>query len=331
MNTESEAVKSTRLMILGLALACSAAAAQTPPTRSYPDRPLRLIVGNAPGSGNDIINRILAARMTEALGQQVVVDNRAGAGGTVAMEIGKKSSPDGYTLISLSTASVTIAPHIYKNLTYDPLRDYEYISLFAIMPDVLVVHPSQPVRTLKEFVAHAKSAANFNMASAGAGSSSHLSGTALRMIAGFESLHVPYKGAGPSVISVVSGESQWALTPAAGVLVHAKAGRLRAIAHSLPERSPLLGELPAIAETFPGFATRAWYGLGVPRGTPRPVTERLYATVSKLASVPEVQALVVATGAQVAAINTPAEFRRFVQEDIAKIGKVVRAAGLKAE
>ena len=319
-------------LTLMLAAACNWPPAQAAdPVKDYPDRPIRMIMPNAPGSANDTMGRILAAKLGNALGQQIVVDNRAGAGGILGMEIGKNSNPDGYTLVSPSTAATSIAPHIHKKLPYDPVKDYEFISLFAVMPNILVVNPGQPPKTVKEFIDYAKSMGNkLNMASAGTGAQSHLSGTAFMIAAGIESVHVPYKGGGASVGATVAGESQWTFTPAAAVMSLIKSGRLRALGHSLPKRTPLLGDMPAIAETIPGFSYSGWYGLTAPKGTPRPVIDKLRSAMIKVAHTPEFKELIAAQAAEVVT-NTPEEFRKFVQDDIVQTGKAVKAAGLKAE
>jgi tripartite-type tricarboxylate transporter receptor subunit TctC len=319
-------------LTLMLAAACNWPPAQAAdPVKDYPDRPIRMMMPNAPGSANDTMGRILAAKLGNALGQQIVVDNRAGAGGILGMEIGKNSNPDGYTLVSPSTAATSIAPHIHKKLPYDPVKDYEFISLFAVMPNILVVNPGQPPKTVKEFIDYAKSMGNkLNMASAGTGAQSHLSGTAFMIAAGIESVHVPYKGGGASVGATVAGESQWTFTPAAAVMSLIKSGRLRALGHSLPKRTPLLGDMPAIAETIPGFSYSGWYGLTAPKGTPRPVIDKLRSAMIKVAHTPEFKELIAAQAAEVVT-NTPEEFRKFVQDDIVQTGKAVKAAGLKAE
>jgi len=317
--------------MLVVAALTGSGAARAADTQKYPDRPIRMIMPNAPGSANDTMGRILAAKLGEALGQQIVVDNRAGAGGILGMEIGKNSNPDGYTLVSPSTAATSIAPHIQKKLPYDPVKDYEFISLFAVMPNILVVHPAQPPKSVKEFIEYVKVMGNkLNMASAGAGSQSHLSGTALMVAAGIESVHVPYKGGGASVAAVVAGESQWTFTPAAAVMSLIRGNRLRALGHSLPKRTPLLGDLPAIAETLPGFTYSGWYGLSAPKNTPKAVLDKLRTTLLKVAASPEFKELISAQAAEVVT-NTPDEFRKFITDEITLTGTAVRAAGLKAE
>ncbi len=317
---------------IALAVFCSTSFAYAADNaQKYPERPIRMIMPNAPGSANDTMGRILAAKLGDALGQQIVVDNRAGAGGILGMEIGKYANPDGYTLVAPSTAATSIAPHIHRKLPYDSARDYEFISLFAVMPNILVVNPGQPPKSVKEFIDYAKVMGNkLNMASAGIGSQSHLSGTAFMVAAGLESVHVPYKGGGASVAATVAGEAQWTFTPAAAVMSLIRANRLRPLGHSLPKRTPLLGDLPALAETLPGFTYSGWYGLTAPKNTPKPVLEKLHASLLKVAATPEFRELIAAQAAEVVT-NTPGEFRKFVIDEIAQTAKVVRAAGLKAE
>ena len=307
------------------------AAAATDVARDYPNRPIRMIVPNAPGSSVDTLGRIFAQSLTQVSGQQVVIDNRAGAGGVLGMEIGKNANPDGYTVLSASTAAMTIAPHIYHKLPYDPFKDYEFVSLFGITPNVLVVNPSVPVKSVKELIDYAKSkGGQINMASAGPGSQSHLAGVLLTTLGKFQSLHVPYKGGGPSVASVVAGESQWTLTPAPAVAGLMRGGKLRAIAHSLPKRDPLLADLPPVAESVPGFEYSGWNGLLAPLGTPKPILDKLRALVVKSVETPELRKAFEAQYTQVST-STPAEFRALVAKEAKLMGPVVKAAGLKVE
>ena len=297
----------------------------------YPNHPIRLIVPNAPGSSVDTLGRIFGQGFTSVTGQQVVIDNRAGAGGILGMEIGKNSNTDGYTLISASTAAMTIAPHIHTKLPFDPLRDYEFVSLFGITPNVLVVNPSTPVKSVKDLIEFTKSkGGQVNMASAGPGSQSHLAGVLLTTVGRFESLHVPYKGGGPSVASVVAGESQWTITPAPAVAGLIRGGKLRAVAHSLPKRDALLADLPSVSETVPGYEYSGWNGLLAPRGTPKAIIDRLRVLLVKTVQTPEV---VKGFEQQLTKIhtNTPAEFRALVAKELKQMGPVVKAAGLKVE
>ncbi len=314
-----------------LSVAASATHAQSDAAKAYPDKAIRMIMPNAPGSSNDTMARILSLKLGEILGQQIIIDNRAGAGGVLGMEIGKNANPDGYTVVAASTAAMSIAPHIQKNLPYDPLNDYLFVSMFGVTPNLLVVHPSLPIKTTKELIDYAKAnPAKFNMASAGPGSQSHLAGVYLQVKAGFESLHVPYKGGGASVASVVANESQWTITPAPAVMSLVNSGRLRAIGQSLPKRTALLPDMPAIAETVPGYDYSGWGGLLLPKATPRAIQEKLRAALVKAVESKEVKDAFARQGAE-AVSNTSQEFRALVADEIKNIGPVVKAAGLKIE
>ena len=297
---------------------------------AYPNRPIRMLVPNAPGSSVDTLSRIIGNKLTEVIGQQVVIDNRAGAGGIIGMEIAKNANPDGYTLISATTAASTVAVLLQKNPTFDPVKDFDYVSQFAVTANVLTVHPSQPVKSVKELIDLAKAKnGQLNMASAGSGSQSHLSGAFFMSMANMPSLHVPYKGGGPSVAAVVAGESQWTLTPAPAVMVHVNAGRVRAIGHSLPVRSQLMGNIPPIAETVPGFDYSGWQGFFIPKGTPRPIVDTLRSAVIKTAHSPEVVKALASQATEVVT-GTPQEFRKLVQDSLVKNAKVIKAVGLTA-
>jgi tripartite-type tricarboxylate transporter receptor subunit TctC len=242
------------LRTLPIASLIFAPAAMAADFSEYPTRPVRLVVTNAPGSAVDVLSRIVALRLGNALGQQIVVDNRPGAGSALGMEIGKNAAPDGYTLVSTPTAALAVAPLIHQKRPLDVIDDYAFISLFAVTPNVLAVTPALPIKSVADLIAYCKNRQGaVNMASAGPGSQSHLTGVLLTSIGRFESLHIPYKGGGASVSAVVAGESQWTMTPAPAVWSLVKSGRLRAIGHSLPKRTPLLGDLPAVAETIPGY------------------------------------------------------------------------------
>jgi putative tricarboxylic transport membrane protein len=297
----------------------------------FPRRAVRMISPNAPGSSNDTLARILAAKMGEVLGQQVVIENQAGASGLIAMENLKNAQADGYTIIAASPSGVSIAPLLQKRAAYDPLNDFQFVSLVAELPNMLVVTPSLPVKTVQELIDYCKARpGQINMASAGPGSQSHLAGVMLQLAGNFTSVHVPYKGGGPSVASVMAGESQWTFTPASSTVGPARAGRLRAIAHSLPKRTPLLEGIPAAAETIPGFSYSAWVGVLVPKATPRPVAEKLRAALLKTVALPEVREGFGKQGAEVST-NTPEEFREMVRAEIDNMRKVVKAADLKIE
>jgi tripartite-type tricarboxylate transporter receptor subunit TctC len=307
------------------------ACAQGASGRDYPNRPIRLIMPNQPGSANDTLTRIISVKLGEVLGQQIVIDNRAGAGGILGMEIGKGSNPDGYTLLCASTAAMSIAPHVYQKLPYDPLKDFEYLSMFGVTPNLLVVNPGMPVRSMKEFVDWQKARGTaINMASAGTGAQSHLTGSALMVAAGFQTTHVPYKGGGASVAAVVANESQWTITPTPAVMGLVRSGRLRPIAHSLPERTPLLPDLPSIGETVKGFKYSGWNGLLAPKGTPRVVINRIREALVKVSQMQDLKDQFANQGA-IVQTSTAEEFRQLVADEIREIGPVVKAAGLKVE
>lgn len=313
----------------GIPLMGQAAAADT--FKNYPNRPIRVIVPQTAGSALDTLARIFAVKTGEILGSQMVVDNRGGAGGLLGMEIGKDAVPDGYTLIIAGTAALAIVPLIHKKARYDSLKDFEFISIYAAQPNVLVVNQTQPPRTVKDFIEWAKARGNqLYMASAGLGSASHLVGSNFMMAANLQSTHVPYKGGGPSVAAVLAGEAHWTLTPAAAVMSLVKGGRLRALGHTLPQRNRLLGDLPAIAETLTGFDNVSETGLIAPKGTPGPILDKLRSALFKVVNTPEIEALLAEQGA-VAVTSTPEEYRKIIERHIVRYGEIVRATGLKAE
>jgi tripartite-type tricarboxylate transporter receptor subunit TctC len=313
---------------LGAALlGASALAVAADAASDYPSRPVRLIVPNAPGSSVDTLSRIMGNKLPEMLGQQVVIDNRAGAGGIIGMEIAKAAIPDGYTIIAATTAASTIAVHLQKSPTFDATKDYDYVLQFAETPNVLVVNPSFPPKTVKELIEYAKSK-EVNMASAGTGSQSHLSGVYFMQAAHFKSLHVPYKGGGASVASVIANESQWTLTPAAAVMSHIGSGKLRAIGHSLPKPTALLPKIPPIAETVPGFDYSGWQGFFMPKNTPRAIIEKVRAATIKAAESADVRKQFAAQATEVV-IRSPEEFRTVVQRSLVQNAKVVESIGLK--
>jgi tripartite-type tricarboxylate transporter receptor subunit TctC len=326
-------MRSGKFLTLVLALAAvgyGAAAGAADLAKGYPSRPVRLIVPNAPGSAVDTLSRIVGNKLSDAIGQQIVMDNRAGASGIIAMEIGKDANPDGYTLITATTAATTIARLLQKNARFHPMNDYDYVGQFAETLNVLVVNPSLPIKSVTELISYAKNnPGKFNMASAGAGSQSHLSGAFFQQAAKIDSLHVPYKGGGPSVASVVAGESQWTLIPSPAAMSHVNAGRLRALAHTLPKPTPLLSNIPPIADTLPGFDYSGWMGFFVPKGTPKPIIDKLRAAVAKTMDTPEVKKGMAFQATEIV-IRGPAEFRKVVQASMVTNEKLVKSLGLTA-
>lgn len=319
------------LTLVLAAIVSGAAAGAADPAKDYPGRPIRMIVTNAPGSAVDILSRIVAVRLGSLLGQQIVVDNRPGAGSALGMEIGKHAAPDGYTLVSAPTAALAVAPLIHQTRPYEIVNDYAFISLFAVTPNILAVNPGLPIKNVQELIDYCKARqGQVNMASAGPGSQSHLTGVLLSTMGKFQSTHIPYKGGGASVAAVVAGESQWTITPAPAVWSLVKAGRLRAIGHSLPKRTPLLGDLPAVAETIPGYDYSGWNSLIAPRDTPKPILDKLHAALLKTMSLPEVRTAIAEQATEVVT-STPEELRKLVQDELRKYGAVVKAVGLKVE
>jgi tripartite-type tricarboxylate transporter receptor subunit TctC len=275
--------------------------------------------------------RILTVRMGDFLGQPLVVENRDGAAGAIGMEAGKNARPDGYTLVCASSSAMTVLPAIRKNLPYDPVNDFAYISNFAIFPNVLVVNPQLPVKSVKELIDYARAnPGKINMASAGVGSTSHLAGVILTQLGHFDALHVPHKGGGPSVASVVAGETHFTFAPAPAAMSQVKAGRLRAIGHSLSGRSAMLGDMPAVNETLPGYEYSTWAGMLAPKGTPKPMLDRVLAALEKTVEIPAVKEGLAQQGAEISLIRGE-EYRKYIQADVATTAKFVQAAGLKAE
>jgi tripartite-type tricarboxylate transporter receptor subunit TctC len=315
-----------------LVCASAAAFAAQRDADTYPTRPIRLMVPQNPGASVDNISRILAARMGEELGQQIVADNRPGAGGTLAAEVVAHAVPDGQTLFAVATGTAVISPQTFKKLSYDPIKDFEYISLFAITQNVLVVHPSLPVKSVKELLAYAKAnPGKLNMANAGSASQSHLACVLLTHMAAIDVVHVPYKGGGASVTALIGNESQVTITPAPAVLSHVRAGRLRALATAGAQRSPLTPELPTVIESgVAGYLSSGWMGLMAPARTPKPILEKLLATLVKAVQTPATRELFERQGAD-PVTSTPAEFKKFVAEEYARFTQAIRLANLKPE
>ena len=315
-----------------LMLACTAIADAVWAQGGYPAKPIRLIVAFPPGGSTDIIARIVGQKLGERLGQQVVIDNRGGAGGTIGTEIAARANPDGYTLTMGTTSTHVIATGVYSKLKYDPVKDFAPITLVASTPYLLVVNPGVQAATLKDFVALAKSQpGKLNFASAGSGTTTHLAMEMLKTVAGIDLVHVPYNGNGPANTATIGGQVQALFGSMPAVLPQAKAGRLRPLAVGAAKRSPSLPEVPTVAESgYPGFEVSLWLGFFAPAGTPAPVLNRLYAELVKIAQSPEMKEQFERNGAQ-AVTNTPAELTSLVKNEILKYAKVIKAAGVKVE
>jgi tripartite-type tricarboxylate transporter receptor subunit TctC len=318
-----------RLILAGLLTAIAAPAAIA---AAYPERPIRVLVAQSAGSSLDTISRIVTTRISEQLGQQLVIDNRGGAAGTIALEIGSRAVPDGYTMIVGASSSMIVSRFTYKKLSFDAFKDFEAISLIANADGVMTVHPSVQAKTVKDLIALARSQpGKLNMSSAGLGSSSHLSGVMFTNLAGINTVHIPYKGGGPMAAAVVAGESHWLIAPAASVMGHVKAGRMRALAITSKARSPLLPELPTIGETVPGYEFNSWNGFFAPKGTPRPMIKTWYATIQKALASPEVKTQYANQGMVPTGSASPEDFDRFFRADYDRLAKLVKIAGIKPE
>jgi tripartite-type tricarboxylate transporter receptor subunit TctC len=317
-----------RRTLLGALLAAPAAGWSQ---RTYPDHPVRCVIPNAPGSSVDTIGRVVCTEMARVLGQPMVIDNRAGAAGAIGVELVRTAPADGYTVLVGSSSAISVAPLLQKAVSYQPLRDFDLVSLVALLPNVLVCNSALPVQNVAQLVAYARAKnGTSNMASAGIGSVSHLAGVAFQGAAGFKSLHVPYKGGAQGVASVVAGETDWVLTPAPAAMSLVGAGRLRLLGHSMPAATQPLGPVPAIASELRGFEFASWIGLMAPRGLPPAVTDALARATATALQRPEVQKAFESNGA-VPHASSPEEFRAFLARDIETNKRAVAAAAIQPE
>jgi tripartite-type tricarboxylate transporter receptor subunit TctC len=314
------------LLLLALTATLSVAHAQS---GKWPDKPVRMVVPFAPGGGTDIVGRIVAARLTEQFGQQFVVDNRAGAGGLIGTEIVARANPDGYTITIVST-SYSANPALYK-MDYDPVNGIAPVSLIAAGPLILVVHPSLPANTLNEFIALARAKpGTLNFGSSGTGGSIHLAVELFRQMTHTDMQHVPYKGTGPAMADLLAGHIQFLFSSAPAALPQIKAGKLRALAVTTPQRSRALPDLPAIAEAVPGFEYSSWYGMWAPAGTPQEIILRLNRALADILNRPDIRERLRADGVE-PAHSTPEEFKHLLAREIATWKKVVKAGNIRAE
>jgi tripartite-type tricarboxylate transporter receptor subunit TctC len=311
------------IQALGLALSGSAAFAQ-----SYPVKPIRMIVTFPAGSGADIVARTVGQKMAESLGQQVVIDNRAGAGGIIGSDLTAKAIPDGYTIVMVSSAH-TINASMYSKLPYDPAKDFAAITMLASTPYLLVAHPSVPVKNVAELIMLAKAKpGQINYASGGVGVGSHLAGELFKTMAGVDIVNVPYKGAPQATADVVGGQVQLSLSTMPTALPLVRAGKLHSLAVTSLKRVPATPEIPAIAETVPGFDVRTWQGLLAPLGTPPAIIAKLREHALKALSAPDVTERLTAQGYQTVG-NTPLEFTQTINTEIARWKTVVKTARIK--
>jgi len=317
-----------RLLVLALAAGFASLTSAQP----YPTKPIKLVAPSTPGDAPDVIARLVADKLSTALGQQVVVENRPGAGGVVGSDYVAKAVPDGYTLIMGNAGSHGINAAVYSKLPYDIQRDFAPVSQVAVAPNVMVINPSVPASTVAEFIAYAKAnPGKLSYASGGNGSSAHMSMELFKSMSGIDIQHVPYKGSSPALTDVVSGEVVAFIGNMPPTVPLIKAGKLRAIAVTTKSRSALMPELPTITEAgLPGFETVAWFGVLAPAGTPPEVVNRLSAEIAKIAKSPEIREKLVAMGAEPVG-STPEEFKAVIDRDIAKWKPLAQKVGIKID
>ncbi|MCC6533930.1 MAG: tripartite tricarboxylate transporter substrate binding protein [Burkholderiales bacterium] len=317
---------------LPLLMLTLAAVANQSWAQSYPTKSVRFIVGYSPGGATDLMARFLAAKLTDAWNQQVLVDNRPGAAGTVGADMVAKSPPDGYTLLMAASPEVVIAPSLYSRLPYDPLKDFSPITVAALGAFMLVIHPSVPARSVKDLIAFAKSRPNqLNFASGGQGTAIHLTGELFKTTAGIAMVHVPYKGSGPAVADLLGGQVHLMFESIPIAMPHARAGKLRVLGIATAKRSQVVPEVPTIAEAgLPGFEGGTWYALLAPGSTPKDVVAKLSAESTKILKTPETRELLSSRGVEPVG-NTPEEFAVFMRSEIAKWAKVARDSGARVE
>ena len=298
---------------------------------TYPSRPIRMIVAYPPGGGTDQVGRVLADQLTVTLGQNVVVDNRGGATGNIGTELAARAVPDGYTLLMGNVAPNAVNVSLFKKLGFDPVKDFAPVSLVAVTPNILVAHPSMPVKTIKELIAYAKAKpGTLNFPSAGVGSSSHLAGEMLKSLAGISMVHIPFKGGGPALVAVIAGEVQIMFATMPAAMPHVKSGKVKPVAVTTAKRSQAMPELPTIAESgVKGYEASTWYGLLAPARTPPAIVTRLHADTVKILAGPTRQRLE-AQGFEPEG-GTPTEFAAYIKTEIVKWAKVIKDAGIPAE
>ncbi len=315
------------LAIVGLAVVACAAQAQ-----EYPSKPIRMIIPFVPGGANDVFGRLAGIKITEALGQQVIVENRGGAGGSVGMELAAKAPPDGYTLVLGNIANLSVNPTLYRKLSYNPVTDLQPITLMAKLPSILVVHPSLPAKNIKELIALARAQpAWLTFGTGGGGSGSHLTMELFKLQSKIDLVHIPYKGVGPAMIDLLAGQITMSFGAVPGVGPYVRSARLRGLGVTSAARIAAYPDMPTVAQAgLPGFEATLWYGVLAPAGTPMPIINRLHATLIRAMQSPDMKERFVAEGAEQVG-STPQEFQAFIKSEIERWAVVVRASGMRAE
>jgi len=300
--------------------------------QNYPSKPIRILIAQAPGSATDNVSRVLTGKLTAQMGQQFIIEARPGAGGAVGTEAAARSPADGYTLFMANNSTHGSNPAVYKKLPYDAIKDFSPIILIASTPYVLTAHPSLPVKTVKELVALAKKRpGDLNYGSAGNGSTHHLSGELLNMMAGIKLVHVPYKGTTPALTGLLSGEVSVMFFTVVGIEPHAKTGKARVLAVTTPKRAPLMPELPTMVEAgFPGFEVTSWFGLLAPAGTPPAIISRMNAESTKALAQPDVTGALKKMGFDPVG-GTPEQFATHIKAEVERFTKLVKATGITVE
>lgn len=327
--------RTTRRAFLGLLLTALAAAALIQPdgaaAQTYPTRPIRIIVPQSAGGSTDVVARVVAQRLTDVLGQSVIVDNRPGAGSLNGTDLVAKAAPDGYTLLTVA-ASFTINPSLHKNLPFDPINDFAPVTQLAALPHILIVHPSVPAKSVKELIALAKSRpGQINYASSGIATSTHLAAELFRHMTATDMVNVPYKGGAPAMVAMLAGECQVNFATISTALPQIRSGKLRALAVTTRKRSVAAPEFPTLAESgVPGYDHSSWVGTLAPAKTPQPVIAKLHAESARIVQMPEIRAVLLRDGLESLG-DTPKEFSDTIKAEVAKWAKVVKAAGIKAE
>jgi len=325
-------MKLPRRMFLHLAAGAAAlpAVSRTALAQGYPTRPVRWVVGYPPGGSTDIVARIMGRWLAERLGQQVIIENKPGAGTNIAVQTVVSSPPDGYTLIFLSAANAINAT-LYESLPFDLLRDIAPVGALVRVPLVMEVNPAVPAKTVAEFIAHAKANPGMvNMASVGVGTPPHLAGELFKVMTGINMVHVPYRGSAPAITGMIGGQVQVLFDAVPSSLAHIQSGALRALAVTTAVRSGVLPDLPTVADTVPGYEASTWFGVGVPKGTPTEVIEKLNREINAGLADPTVKARLAEVGTSVFSA-TPADFGKFIAAETEKWGKVVKFSGAKPD
>ena len=317
-------------LALGIALLCGLARAADAQPAKYPDKPVKMVVGFSAGGGTDVVARILAQKMSESLGQTVLVENRTGASGMIAGEMVAKSPPDGYTLMMGTQTTFAVAPTLYRKTTLDPARDFSGIAMSAVSPLVLVVHPSVAVHSVKDVIAMAKAKpGQVNYASGGLGTTPHMCGELFQAMAGIKLAHVAYRGEAPAINDLIGGQIPFMFSNLSAIVGNVRAGQLRAVGVTGPKRAPALPDVPTLAEGLPGFEVETWFALVAPAGAPRDVRERLNAEIKRALALADVKQRYADLG-MTADDSTPESVDAYIKSEIAKWTKVIKDADIKA-